>query len=80
MAAFGRCRPKTLNNGYFGQKWPNFGHFGGQKIFPPEIFWWSSKSYGDTTPCKSQKKYRTVKVVGPQRTHAWTDTRTRMNL
>ena len=27
MVAFGRYRPKTLKNGYFGQKWPNFDHF-----------------------------------------------------
>ena len=35
------------------QKWLTiFGHFGGQKIFRPKNFWWSSKSYGDTTSCK----------------------------
>ena len=27
IAAFGRYRPKTLKNGYFGQKWQNFDHF-----------------------------------------------------
>ena len=55
IAAFGRHRPKTLKNGYFGQKWQNFdhfGHFGAQKIFEQKNFWWSSKSYGDTTSCK----------------------------
>ena len=60
--AFGRYRPKTLTNGYFDQKWPNFdhfGHFGGQKFFDQNNFWWSSKSYGDTTSCKNLEKIKT---------------------
>ena len=36
LAAFGKYRPKKLKNGYFDQKWPNFDHFGGQKIFRPK--------------------------------------------
>ena len=33
-----------------------FGHFRGQKFFDQNNFWWSSKSYGDTTSCKKLEK------------------------
>ena len=32
-----------------GQILTIFSHFGGQKFFDRKTFWWSSKSYGDTT-------------------------------
>ena len=38
---FGGYKPKTLKNGYFGQKWPNFDHFWpfwGLKIFFAQKF------------------------------------------
>ena len=72
-------RPKTLKNGYFGQILTIFGHFGGQKLFRPKNFWWSSKSYRDTTSCKkSKKKIKTVKAVGPERLHGHTHGRERV--
>ena len=46
----------------------------GQNFFRPKRFWWSSRSYGDTTSCK---KNRTVKAVGPERTYERTNGRTR---
>ena len=33
-----------------------FGHFGVKKFFDRKFFWWSSKSYGDTTLCKKLEK------------------------
>ena len=42
IAAFGRYKPKTLKNGYFGQKWPNFDHYlrflGVKKFFDQKLF------------------------------------------
>ena len=49
--AFGRYRPKTLKNGYFGQKWPNFDHFWpfwGPKIFSTKKIFGGHLSYMET--------------------------------
>ena len=58
IAAFGRYRPKTLKNGYFGQKWPNFDHFGGKK-FSTEKFFGGHLSHMETQlhAKKLEKKY-----------------------
>ena len=65
-----------------GQIWTIFGHFGGQKIFRPKNFWWSSKSYGDTTSCKKLEKNieRSRLQDRNARTYGWTDGLTRVNL
>ena len=56
LAAFGRYGTKTLQNCYFGQKRPYFGHFGCQHFFYQNFISWSSKSYGDTTSIKRLEK------------------------
>ena len=40
----------------FKKKLTIFCHFEGQKILEQKFFWWSSKSYGDTTSCKKLEK------------------------
>ena len=64
IVALGKYRPKTLKNGYFCQKWPNFDHFwpflGIKKFFNRKNIWWSSKSYGDTTSCKKLENKRAM--------------------
>ena len=67
-------RSKTLKNGYFGQKWPNFDHFWpfwGSKKFSTEKFVGGHLSHMETQlHAKIRKKYLTVKAVGPEHTHA----------
>ena len=79
IAAFGRYRPKTLKNGYFGQKWPNFVHFWpfwGSKYISTKISFGGHLSHMDTQLHeKIRKKYWTVKAVGPEHTYKRTDAR-----
>ena len=60
IAAFGRYRPKTLKNVYFGQKWPNFDHFWpfrGSKNFSIEKIFGGHLSHMETQlDAKNQKK------------------------
>ena len=60
IAAFGRYRPKTLKNSYFGQKWPNFDHFWpfwGSKKFSNEKIFGGHLSHMETQlHAKNQKK------------------------
>ena len=79
---FGRYRPKTLKNGYFGQVWPNFDHFWpfwGSKNFSTEKNFGGHLSHMETQlHAKNQKKNRTA--VGPEHTYVRTHGRTRVNL
>ena len=67
-------RPKTLKTAILAKNGQILTIFGVKKIFDHKTFWWSSKSYGDTTLCK--KILQTVKVVGSERTNGRTNKRT----
>ena len=75
ISAFGRYRPKTLKNGYFGQKWPNFYHFLpflGSKIFTTKKFLVSIEVvWRPNLTQKIRKKYQTVKAVGRTHIREW---------
>ena len=81
IAAFGGYRPKTLKNGYFGQKWPNLDHFwplwGSNKFSTKKIF--GGHLSHMETQLHAKKKYQTFKAVGPERTDGCTHERTRVN-
>ena len=74
---------KTLKNGYFGQRWPNFDHFGpfwGSKIFLAEKNFGGHLSHMETQlHAKNQKKISNGQGCRTG-THVRTHVRTRVNL
>ena len=75
IAAFGRYRPKTLKNGYFGQNGQILTILGVKNLFDQKNSCYLSHMETQLN-AKSQKKYWTVKAVGPERTYERTNKRT----
>ena len=68
--------PKTLKNGYFGQKCPNFDHFWpfwGSKFFWTKNIFGVHLSHMETQLYAKNKKNRTVKAEDPERMDGRTD-------
>ena len=84
IAAFRRYRPKNTQKWLFWPKmakfWPFLAILGVKNFFRPNFFQCQSKWYGDLTSCQNQKKYQTVKAVGPELTYARTHIRMTANL
>ena len=81
MEVIGQKHSKMIILARNGQILTIFGHFEGSKNFSTKKIFGGYLSHTETQlGAKNQKKYRTVKAVGPEHTHGRTHARTHVNL